>query len=137
METVLLVIQVLVSSALIGIILIQRSDSDGFGLGSGSGMNIFSSRGQANFLTRTTAILATIFIVNSLALSILASRSGTPTLLRTIESQESQRAPAVPLAIDEKTSPAMPAPAAESKSEAPAAVKKESPAQAPAVPVAE
>ncbi len=135
METVLLVIQVLVCVALIGIILIQRSDSDGFGLGSGSGMNIFSSRGQANFLTRTTAILATVFIINSLALSIIASRSSTPTLLRTIEREQSQGAPAVPLATESAAPQTSPAPAAkEQPAEQPAA---QTPAEAPAVPVAE
>ncbi|MFN7612056.1 MAG: preprotein translocase subunit SecG [Alphaproteobacteria bacterium] len=101
METVLLVIQVLVCIALIGVILIQRSETDGFGLGSGSGMNMFSSRGQANFLTRTTAILATIFIINSLALSIIASRSNAPSIVNVIQEKETNKTPQVPLARDE------------------------------------
>jgi preprotein translocase subunit SecG len=88
METVLLVVHVLVAIALIGIVLIQRSESDGFGLGSGSGMNFMSGRTAANLLTRTTAILATIFIINSLVLSILAANRSDDSLLETIQEQE-------------------------------------------------
>jgi preprotein translocase subunit SecG len=88
METVLLVVHVLVAIALIGIVLIQRSESDGFGLGSGSGMNLMSGRTAANLLTRTTAILATIFIINSLVLSILAANRSDDSLLETIQEQE-------------------------------------------------
>lgn len=73
MEMVLLIVQLILALGLIGIVLIQRSDSDGFGLGSGGGMNMFSSRGKATFLTRGTAILAALFIINSLALSIVAA----------------------------------------------------------------
>lgn len=77
MSAVLLVVQLLLALGLIGVVLIQKSDSDGFGLGSGGGggMGMFSARGQANFLTRSTAILATLFILNSLALSIIAANS--------------------------------------------------------------
>lgn len=78
MEEILLVVQLLLAAGLIGVVLIQKSDSDGFGLGSGGssgGMGMFSARGQANFLTRATAILATLFILNSLALSIIAANS--------------------------------------------------------------
>lgn len=92
METVLLVVHVLVAIALIGIVLIQRSESDGFGLGSGSGMNFMSGRTAANLLTRTTAILATIFIINSLVLSILAANRSDASLLETIQEQEASDA---------------------------------------------
>lgn len=79
METVLLVVQVLICLALIIVVLIQRSESDGFGLGSGSGANLLSGRGTANLLTRTTAILAALFMVNSLLLSVIVSeRSDSP-----------------------------------------------------------
>lgn len=100
MEHVLLVVQVLVAAALIGIILIQRSDTDGFGLGSGSGMNFMSGRSTASLLTRTTAILATLFIVNSLVLSIIASRSGHQSIVEQIEQQQTgQPAPATAPAV--------------------------------------
>jgi preprotein translocase subunit SecG len=75
MQTVMLVVQLLVAVALIGVILIQRTAQDGGGLmGGGSTMGgLFTARGSANILTRTTAVLATIFILNSLALGYIAS----------------------------------------------------------------
>lgn len=75
MYLVLLVIHVIVTLALIGIILVQRSAADGLGgIGGGGGGGFMTSRAQANLLTRTTAILATIFILNSLALSWLTQQ---------------------------------------------------------------
>lgn len=77
MYLVLLVIHVLVTLALIGIILVQRSAADGLGSmggGGGGGAGFMTGRAQANLLTRTTAILATVFILNSLALSWLTQQ---------------------------------------------------------------
>jgi len=76
MQPVLLVIQFLIAIALIAIILVQRTSQDGGGLmGGGSTMGgLFTARGSANLLTRATAVLATLFIVNSLALGYIASR---------------------------------------------------------------
>lgn len=75
MFTVFLVIQILVTLALVVLILFQRNDSDGLGsMGGGGGGNSFmTGRGQANLLTRSTAILATIFMLNSLWLAMMAS----------------------------------------------------------------
>lgn len=86
MEAVLLVIHVIIATALIGMVLIQRSDSDGFGLGSGGGSGFMSSRGTANLLTRTTAILATLFIISSLVLGIIASNRSSDSIVDTIVS---------------------------------------------------
>ena len=77
MQTVLLVIYLMVVVALIGVVLIQRSEGGGLGIGGGSGF--MSARGTANALTRTTAILATLFFVISLALGILARYEAKPT----------------------------------------------------------
>ncbi|PYB71190.1 MULTISPECIES: preprotein translocase subunit SecG [Rhizobium] len=77
MQTVLLVIYLMVVVALIGVVLIQRSEGGGLGIGGGSGF--MSARGTANALTRTTAILATLFFVISLALGILARYESKPT----------------------------------------------------------
>lgn len=136
MEQVLLVVQVLLAIGLIGMVLIQRSDSDGFGL-SGGGGNLMSGRTAANTMTRITAVLATLFIVNSLALSVLATSGRAPSIIESIEEQQSQgnAVPAVPTAgdakkdvkkpaakVDEKTStPSVPAADADAK---PAVVKK-------------
>ena len=66
MQTVLLVIYLMVVLALIGVVLIQRSEGGGLGIGGGSGF--MSARGTANALTRTTAILATLFFVLALGM---------------------------------------------------------------------
>ena len=72
MTTVLLIIHLFVTLALIGVVLIQRSEGGGLGIGSSQGMGSFmSGRGTANLLTRTTAILATMFMALSLTLALL------------------------------------------------------------------
>jgi len=70
--TVLLIIHLFVTLALIGVVLIQRSEGGGLGIGTSQGMGSFmSGRGTANLLTRTTAILATVFMLLSLALALM------------------------------------------------------------------
>ena len=72
MTTVLLLIHLFVTLALIGVVLIQRSEGGGLGIGSSQGMGSFmSGRGTANLLTRTTAILAALFMALSLVLALL------------------------------------------------------------------
>ena len=72
MIAVLLVLHLLVTLTLIGTVLIQRSEGGGLGIGSSQGMGSFmSGRGTANLLTRTTAILAAVFMLLSLALAVL------------------------------------------------------------------
>lgn len=73
MTSVLLIIHVIVTLTLIGVVLIQRSEGGGLGIGSSQGMGSFmGGRGTANLLTRTTAILAVIFMGLSLALAMLS-----------------------------------------------------------------
>jgi preprotein translocase subunit SecG len=77
MTTIVLVIHLLIALALVGIILLQRSEGGGTGLGGGGGGSfggLMSTRGQANLLTRTTAVLAAAFVATSLILAILGSR---------------------------------------------------------------
>ena len=72
MTTVLTIIQLFVTLALIGVVLIQRSEGGGLGIGTSQGMGSFmSGRGTANLLTRATAILATAFMGLSLVLALL------------------------------------------------------------------
>jgi preprotein translocase subunit SecG len=72
MTAVLLIIHLFVTLALIGVVLIQRSEGGGLGIGSSQGMGAFmSGRGTANLLTRATAILATVFMALSLTLALL------------------------------------------------------------------
>jgi preprotein translocase subunit SecG len=80
MQTVIIVIHLMVVLAMIGVVLLQKSEGGGLGMGGGGGGGGFlSSRGTANVLTRTTAILAAVFFATSLILSILASYDRTPT----------------------------------------------------------
>ncbi len=76
METVLIVIHLMVVLALVGVVLLQRSEGGGLGIGGGSGF--MTARGAANALTRATAILAAAFFVTSLTLSIIARYSEKP-----------------------------------------------------------
>ncbi len=83
MSTVLLIIHLFVTLALIGVVLIQRSEGGGLGIGSSQGMGSFmSGRGTANLLTRTTAVLAAMFMALSLTLALL--NRGTTGVSRSI-----------------------------------------------------
>jgi preprotein translocase subunit SecG len=83
MSTVLLIVHLFVTLALIGVVLIQRSEGGGLGIGSSQGMGAFmSGRGTANLLTRTTAILGAAFF--ALALSLALLNRGTTGVGRTV-----------------------------------------------------
>jgi len=73
LEIILLVIMIIVTIAMIAAVLIQRSEGGALGIGGPGAM--FSARGSANFLTRITAGLAAAFMILSLVLAILSSRS--------------------------------------------------------------
>jgi preprotein translocase subunit SecG len=78
MTTIILVIHLLLALALIGVVLLQRSEGGALGIGSGGAGSLFTSRGAANILTRTTAILAVAFFITSIALTIIARREHAP-----------------------------------------------------------
>jgi preprotein translocase subunit SecG len=81
MSTVLLLIHVMVALALVGVILLQRSEGGALGIGGGGG-GFMTGRSAGNTLTKTTAILAATFFATSLALSILAGQHGaSPSIL--------------------------------------------------------
>lgn len=90
METILLVVHVMLSLAIIGLVLLQRGKGAeaGAALGGGGGASgsMFGSQGSANFLSRTTAILATAFFISSLVLAYLASNRDAPSSV--VESTE-------------------------------------------------
>ncbi len=71
---ILLIVQIIIVVALVATILIQRSDSDGF-TGNSSPTAFMTGRSQANLFTKTTAILATLFLLNSLVLGYIASHT--------------------------------------------------------------
>ena len=72
MTTVLLTIHVLIAVALVGSVLLQRSEGGGLGIGGASGGGFMTARGTANLMTRVTAILAACFFLTSIGLAILA-----------------------------------------------------------------
>ena len=77
MESVILIVHLMVAVALVGTVLLQRSEGGALGMGGGGGGGggFLSGRGAANLLTRTTAILATIFFVTSITLTLLGKSS--------------------------------------------------------------
>ena len=88
METVLIVIHLMVVLALVAVVLLQRSEGGALGIGGGGGGGFMSGRGQANALTRATTILATLFFIISMSLTILANVNRAPTsVLDTVSPQ--------------------------------------------------
>ncbi len=72
----LLIIQIFITLALIGVILLQRSEGGALGMGGGnSSSSMFTARGSASLLTRVTAILAALFMGNCLLMTVLTSHS--------------------------------------------------------------
>ena len=118
MMSVLIVIHLLVVIALVGVVLLQRSE--GGALGTGGGGGFMTGRGQANALSRATAILGALFFVSALLMSIIAgwSRAGSSIIEDTSPSTKSStQKPAEPNLLDQLKGggPAAPAPVAPSK----------------------
>jgi preprotein translocase subunit SecG len=72
MATVLLVIHLMVAAALVGVVLLQKSEGGALGIGGGGGGGFLTGRGTANLLTRATAMLAAAFFATSISLTLLA-----------------------------------------------------------------
>jgi preprotein translocase subunit SecG len=96
MQHVIIVIHLMLVLAMIGTVLLQRSEGGGLGIGSSGGF--MNSRGTANVLTRTTAILAGLFFMTSLILSILAGIGRAPTSIIQGGAQAPASAPGAPAA---------------------------------------
>ncbi len=111
MQAFLLVIHIILAVSLVVVVLIQRSDGGALGgLGGGVFGGMMSGRQSANLLTRTTAVIAACFMITSLGLAFIASRSSQPSSI-----------------LD----------AAPAESSAPAPVVEDTPATGPQVPVEE
>lgn len=95
MFTFLLVVHVIIAVALVGVILMQRSE--GGGLTGGSPAGLMSARGAGDFLTRMTTILATLFIVLSIALAAVATINRKPDTIDTSLARPAAATPAVPV----------------------------------------
>ena len=80
----LTVVQALVAAALVGVILMQRSEGGGLGIG-GSPTGMLSARGAADFLTRATRWLAILFVVLSITLAAIAAETGSASIESTLD----------------------------------------------------
>jgi preprotein translocase subunit SecG len=98
MQTVVIVVHLMLVAALIAVVLLQKSEGGGLGMGGGGG-GFMSSRGTANLLSRTTAVLAVGFFLTSLLLSWLASYDRKPSSIITGDpaSQSQPAGPATPI----------------------------------------
>jgi len=126
MQTVLIVVHLIIVLALIAVVLLQRSEG-GLGLGGGGGGGVagfMTGRGQANALTRATAILAALFFVTSLTLAVLSHRNAAPKSILDTGAPAASGAQKAPTGADNlldtlrnaqdrapETAPAQPAPA--------------------------
>jgi preprotein translocase subunit SecG len=90
MQTVLLVVHLIIAIALIGVVLLQRSEGGALGIGGGGGGSLFSARGVGNTLTRTTAVLAVMFFLTSIGLTLLARHTGGGSLFDHPATQQNQ-----------------------------------------------
>lgn len=110
MDSVLIVVHLIVVVALCGVVLLQRSEGGGLGMGGGGGSptGFLTGRGQANLLTRTTAILGAAFFATSIILSIMAARSRAPQSILDRAPATQQQAPGAPAAPATPAAPAQP-----------------------------
>jgi preprotein translocase subunit SecG len=136
MAQVILVIHMFLALAIIGLVLLQRSEGGGLGIGGSGGLGgLATPQGTANILSRTTAICAAGFFATSLLLGAIASRShASAGLLDTLNVApagiSSNATPGAPVSAH---SPEAPAPGLKT----PAAPAKPEPGKAPSVPVSE
>jgi preprotein translocase subunit SecG len=118
LESILLVVHMVVALVVIGLVLLQHGKGADMGaaFGSGSSGSLFGAAGSANFLSRSTAVLATVFFLSSLGLTYLGStRTVRPAVERSIMDTQAPKAgdvPAVPSAPAAPAPPAGGAPAA-------------------------
>ena len=104
MIAIVLVVHLFIAIALVGVVLVQRSEGGGLGIGGGTMGGLMTTRGSANLLTRVTAVLAACFMATSIVLAILSGATQEPSsvLDRPVQEAPAQpaepRAPSVPLA---------------------------------------
>lgn len=137
METVILIVHVLAAVGVVSLVLLQQGKGADMGaaFGSGASSTVFGSQGSASFLTRSTAVLATVFFVTSLALAVISSR-GVDNASVTEQAVTEEVDSKAKVAEDMPSAPQ--APAAEAAGDMPAAPAVEAPAaDMPAAPAAE
>ncbi len=108
MINVVLAIHLILAAALVGVVLLQRSEGGALGIGGGGGggmSGFLTGRSAGNMLTRTTAVLAALFIVTSLALAKLAESERASRSILDVAPQPAPEAPAEPAKPEGPTVP--------------------------------
>ena len=120
MDTVILIVHVLAAIGVVSLVLLQQGKGADMGaaFGSGASSTVFGSEGSSSFITRATAVLATVFFITSMVLAIVASR-GTDNVSVTESAVTEVVDSEAPVAEDMPSAPQ--APAAEAASDMPAA----------------
>ncbi len=96
MENIILVLNIILAIVLVAIILLQKSEGGALGLGV-SQDSFISSRSAGSFLTKATAIIATLFIITSIALTIMSKKEfSNSSVLEKIEEKEDTSEPQIP-----------------------------------------
>jgi len=96
MENLVLIINIVLAILLIGSVLLQKSEGGALGLGA-SQESFISSRSAGSFLTKTTAIIATLFIITSVSLTILSKENlPTKSVLESVQEEETSSEPEIP-----------------------------------------
>ena len=96
MENFILVIDIILALLLIGLVLLQKSEGGALGLGA-SQDSFVSSRSASNFLTKATTVIATLFIITSISLTIISKQKiSTTSVLEIVEEEKDSSEPEIP-----------------------------------------
>jgi preprotein translocase subunit SecG len=96
MENLVLILNIILAILLIGSVLLQKSEGGALGLGA-SQDSFISSRSAGSFLTKSTAIIATLFIITSISLTIMSKENlPTKSVLESVEEQKTSSEPEIP-----------------------------------------
>ena len=109
MILLLLAVHILIAIALVGVILLQKSEGGALGMGGGGMSGFMTGRSTANLLTRVTAVLAAAFMTTSVLLVVLHNRERTPRSILEQGAPVAPGAPMVPASPPSPTPPAEPA----------------------------
>ena len=96
MENIILAINIVSAILLVVVILLQKSEGGALGIGVGQD-SFISSRSAGNFLSKTTGIIATIFIITSISITVLSQKKiSTTSVLEEVEEKQNSSEPEVP-----------------------------------------
>ena len=96
MENLILILNIILAILLVGVILLQRSEGGALGLGA-SQDSFITSRSAGSFLTKVTAIIASLFIITSISLTIISKEEFSSTsVLEKVEEEKDSTEPEIP-----------------------------------------